>query len=59
MDLNKTVGELKKSIFEKTKIPINRLKFILNNIELIDEFILVNENLFENNFQIKITNVNK
>ena len=30
LDLNKKVGELKQIVFEKTKVPIERMKFHLN-----------------------------
>ena len=59
LDLNKKIEELKRSIFEQTKIPINRQKLFLNNIELINEYILVNEDLFENNLQLKINKESK
>ena len=59
LDLNKKIEELKRSINEQTKIPINRQKLFLNNIELINEYILVNEDLFENNLQLKINKESK
>ena len=59
LDLNKKIGELKRSIFEQTKIPINRQKLFLNNIELINEYTLVNEDLFKNNLELKINKESK
>jgi ubiquitin C len=59
LDLNKKIEELKRSIFEQTKIPINRQKLFLNNIELINEYILVNEDLFNNNLELKINKESK
>lgn len=38
MDLNKKVGELKQIVFEKTKVPIERLKFNLNERELDNDY---------------------
>lgn len=58
-DLNKKIEELKRSIFEQTKIPINRQKLFLNNIELINEYTLVNEDLFKNNLELKINKESK
>lgn len=59
LNLNKKIEELKQSIFEQTKIPINRQKLFLNNIELINEYILVNEDLFNNNLELKINKESK
>lgn len=59
LNLNKKIEELKQSIFEQTKIPINRQKLFLNNIELINEYILVNEDLFKNNLELKINKESK
>ena len=59
LDLNKKIEELKRSIFEQTKIPINRQKLFLNNIELINEYTLVNEDLFKNNLELKINKESK
>ena len=38
MDLNKKVGELKQIVFEKTKVPIERLKIQLNKSELDNDY---------------------
>ena len=39
LDLNKTVGELKKIVFEQTKVPIDRIEFYLDlKIYLIIKF---------------------
>ena len=38
LDLNKKVGELKQIVFEKTKVPIERLKFNLNERELDNDY---------------------
>ena len=59
LDLNKKIEELKRSIFKQTKIPINRQKLFLNNIELINEYTLVNEDLFKNNLELKINKESK
>jgi len=59
LDLNKKIEGLKRSIFEQTKIPINRQKLFLNNIELINEYTLVNEDLFKNNLELKINKESK
>ena len=59
LDLNKKIEELKRSIFEQTKIPINRQKLFLNNFELINEYTLVNEDLFKNNLELKINKESK
>ena len=38
LDLNKKVWELKQIVFEKTKVPIERLKFNLNERELDNDY---------------------
>ena len=38
LDLNKKVGELKQIVFEKTKVPIERMKFHLNKSELDNDY---------------------
>ena len=38
LDLNKKVWELKQIVFEKTKVPIERLKFQLNKSELDNDY---------------------
>ena len=55
LDLNKKIEELKKSVSEQTKVPIERLEFKLNNKILENYKILKDENLFENKLSINIT----
>ena len=53
LDLNKKVEELKKSFFEQTKTPIDRLKFYLGEEELTDDITISAQDLFENKLFIK------
>ena len=53
LDLNKKVEELKKSFFEQTKTPIDRLKFYLGEEELTDDITISAQDLFENELLIK------
>ena len=55
LDLNKRVEELKKMIYEKKQIPIERQQFSLWNKILSGKEILKDKDLFENNLSIKIT----
>ena len=55
LDLNKKIEELKKSVSEQTKVPMERLEFKLNNMILENYKILKDENLFENKLSINIT----
>ena len=55
LDLNKSVEELKKIIFQKEQIPIERQKFYLNDSGLKTSFSLREINLFEDNLSIMIT----
>ena len=55
LDLNKKIEELKKSVSEQTKVPIERLEFKLNNKILENNKILKDENLFKNKLSINIT----
>jgi len=65
LNLNKNIEQLKKMVFEQTKIPIDRIKFNLNNNELKNDEFLKDENffdvkfngynLFESRFFIKIS----
>ena len=55
LDLNKKIEELKKSVSEQTKVPIERLEFKLNNKILENYKILKDENLFKNKLSINIT----
>lgn len=57
LDLNKKVEELKQAVFEKTKIPVNRLEFYLDEKKLDNNNILKNENLIEKKFSIKVPKV--
>ena len=57
LDLNKKVGELKRMVFEQTKIPIDRQIFYHDNDEnnkISDDIDLRNSNLFRNTLSIKI-----
>jgi ubiquitin C len=55
LDLNKKIEELKKSVSEQTKVPMERLEFKLNNMILENNKILKDENLLENKLSINIT----
>ena len=58
LDLNKKVGELKQIVFEKTKVPIERLKFHLNKSELDNDYSfkqIPDINLFKDKVVIKIS----
>ena len=57
LDLNKKVGELKQIVFEKTKVPIERMKFHLNKSELDNDYSFRQKsdiNLFKDKVIIKI-----
>jgi len=54
LNLNKKVEELKEMVFKQTNIPVNRLRFCLNNTELSNEDSLENKNLFEQKLCIQI-----
>ena len=55
LDLNKKIEDLKKSISEQTKVPIERIEFKLNNKILENYKILKDENLFKNKLSVTIT----
>ena len=55
LDLNKKIEDLKKSVSEQTKVPMERLEFKLNNMILENNKILKDENLFKNKLSINIT----
>ena len=55
LDLNKKIEELKKSVSEQTKVPIERLEFKLNDMILENNEILKDKNLFENKLSVTIT----
>ena len=55
LDLNKNIKDLKKIVFNQTKIPIDRQVYLLNNKKLDDEINIKNQNLFSDNFAIKIS----
>ena len=55
LDLNKKIEELKKMVFEQTKIPINRQQYFLDGYELENNYILKDKNLYSRNLTIKIT----
>ena len=57
LDLNQKVGELKRMVFEQTKIPIDRQIFYHDNDEnnkISDDIDLRNSNYFRNTLSIKI-----
>ena len=54
LDLNKKVEELKQLIFEQTKIPVDRQKICLNELEKDNCAILKDEDLFKDQITIKI-----
>ena len=55
LDLNKSIEELKKIIFQREQIPIERQKFCLNGYELKSEISLREINLIKDELTIKIT----
>jgi len=57
LNLNKNIEQLKKMVFEQTKIPIDRIKFNLKNNELKNDEFLKDKNFFdfEAKFFIKIS----
>ena len=55
LDLNKNVEQLKKFIYEKKNIPIERQQFFLDKYELKNDRVLNDANLFKNNLTIKIS----
>ena len=55
LNLNKKIEELKKIVFEQTKIPADRIEFYLNDKILPNDIILENFNLFENKLKITIS----
>ena len=57
LDLNKKVEELKKMVYEQTKVPIERQLFYLNNIELTDDYILKDRNFFSDKLSIEISKI--
>ena len=54
LNLNNNVGQLKKQVYEQTKIPVDRQKFYLNENEIKDDWILKDINFFESNLKIQI-----
>jgi hypothetical protein len=58
LNLNYNIEKLKKIAYEQTKIPIDRLKFYLDNKELNNESFLKNQDLFKKNISIKISKLN-
>ena len=58
LDLNKRIEELKQIVFEKTKVPIERQTFYLDNIELSNNWCFTNHDnidLFKNYIYINIS----
>ena len=58
LDLNKKIEELKKMVYEQTKIPINRQQYFLDGYELKNNYILKDNNLYSRNLSIKISKEN-
>ncbi len=54
LNLNYDIENLKNSISKFKNISVDRLQFYLNNIELNNNEIIKDENLFKNNLVIKI-----
>ena len=54
LDLNKKIRDLKKSLSEKTKVPIEKLQFQLNYNILSNEKVLKDYDLFENKLSVII-----
>ena len=54
LNLNNNVGQLKKQVYEQTKIPVDRQKFYLNENEIKDDWNLKDINFFESNLKIQI-----
>ena len=59
LDLNKKIEDLKKSVNEQTKFPIEKLQFKLNDMILDNEIILKDCNLFENKLTVNIIKESK
>ena len=55
LDLYKKIEDLKKSVSEQTKVPVEKLQFKLNNMILDNEKILNKYNLFENKLSVTIS----
>ena len=54
LDLNKNIEDLKKSISEQTKVPIEKLQFKLNDMKIDNHTILKKENLFRDKLTVNI-----
>ena len=54
LNLNESVEQLKKAVFELKKIPINQQIFLLDRLELENDRVIKHKNLFINNFSIEI-----
>ena len=55
LDLNKKIDDLKKMVYEQTKVPIERQQFFLNDREIDNKRILSEINLFKNRFHVGIS----
>jgi len=55
LDLTKKIEELKKMVFEQTKIPADRIEFYSEDNLLSDDIILEYVNLFKNKLKINIS----
>ena len=55
LNLNDSFEKLKKTVFELTKIPVDRQKFFVNEIEMKNEEFLNDEKLREKNISIQIS----
>ena len=54
LNLNKNIEDLKKSISEQTKVPIEKLQFKLNDMKIDNHTILKKENLFRDKLSVNI-----
>ena len=55
LDLNKKIEDLKKMIYEQTKVPIERQQYFLNDREINNNRILSEINLFKNRIHVGIS----
>jgi len=55
LDLNKKIEDLKKIVYEQTKVPIERQQYFLNDREINNNRILSEINLFKNRIHVGIS----
>ena len=55
LDLNKKIEDLKKMVYEQTKVPIERQQYFLNDREINNNRILSEINLFKNRIHVGIS----